>query len=195
MPTDGSAPLQLTRGDSKDASPCFRRDGALGFLSNRQPNEIKPDEEAEKRMQVWLLPAAGGEPQQLTDEPLGVEAFRFARARGPPRAAGARAVRTSSTRSSARSRPSGARRAAARASTRSSPCVTGTTGCTRARRARTRTSSPVRATAAERRDLTPAGTRASSRSSRRSTCRPTASRSPSRGRPPARIANSTPRSC
>jgi dipeptidyl aminopeptidase/acylaminoacyl peptidase len=79
VPTDGGAPLQLTRGDSKDASPCFRRDGALGFLSNRQPNEIKPDEDAEKRMQVWLLPAGGGEPQQLTDEPLGVEAFRFAR--------------------------------------------------------------------------------------------------------------------
>ncbi|MGZ8254877.1 MAG: TolB family protein, partial [Burkholderiaceae bacterium] len=79
VPTDGSAPLKLTRGDSKDVSPCFRPDGALGFLSNRQPNEIKPDEDAEKRMQVWLLPAGGGEPQQLTDEPLGVEAFRFAR--------------------------------------------------------------------------------------------------------------------
>jgi dipeptidyl aminopeptidase/acylaminoacyl peptidase len=80
VPTDGSAALQLTRGDSKDASPCFRRDGALGFLSNRQPTEVKPDEDADKRMQVWLLPAAGGEPQQLTDEPLGVEAFAFARA-------------------------------------------------------------------------------------------------------------------
>ena len=79
VPTDGSAAVQLTRGESKDASPCFRHDGALGFLSNRQPNEIKPDEEAEKRMQVWLLSAEGGEPRQLTDEPLGVEAFRFAR--------------------------------------------------------------------------------------------------------------------
>ena len=80
VPTDGSAATQLTRGDSKDTSPCFRHDGALGFLSNRQPNELKPDEEAEKRMQVWILPADGGEPQQLTDEPLGVEAFRFAKA-------------------------------------------------------------------------------------------------------------------
>jgi dipeptidyl aminopeptidase/acylaminoacyl peptidase len=79
VPTDGAAAVQLTRGDSKDSAPCFRRDGALGFLSNRQPNEIKPDDDADKRMQVWLLPAAGGEPQQLTDEPLGVEAFRFAR--------------------------------------------------------------------------------------------------------------------
>ena len=79
VPTDGNAAVQLTRGDSKDASPCFRRDGALGFLSNRQPNERAPDDDADKRMQVWLLPAGGGEPQQLTDEPLGVEAFRFAR--------------------------------------------------------------------------------------------------------------------
>jgi dipeptidyl aminopeptidase/acylaminoacyl peptidase len=79
VPCDGSAPVQLTRGDSKDTAPCFRADGALGFLSNRQPNEVKPDEDAEKRMQVWILPAAGGEPQQITDEPLGVEGFRFAR--------------------------------------------------------------------------------------------------------------------
>ena len=79
VPTDGSAPTQLTRGDSKDAAPAFRRDGALGFLSNRQSSEVKPDDDADKRMQVWLLPAAGGEPLQLTDEPLGVESFRFAR--------------------------------------------------------------------------------------------------------------------
>jgi dipeptidyl aminopeptidase/acylaminoacyl peptidase len=79
VPTDGSAATQLTRGDSKDAAPCFRNDGALGFLSNRQPTEVKPDEDADKRMQVWILPAGGGEPQQLTDEPLGVEGFRFAR--------------------------------------------------------------------------------------------------------------------
>ena len=78
VPTDGGAAVQLTRGDSKDTAPCFRHDGALGFLSNRQPNDVKPDEDADKRMQVWLLPAAGGEPQQLTDEPLGVEAFKFA---------------------------------------------------------------------------------------------------------------------
>jgi len=79
VPTDGRAATQLTRGDSKDSAPCFRHDGALGFLSNRQPNEIKPDEDAEKRMQVWLLPAGGGEPLQLTDEPLGVQEFKFAR--------------------------------------------------------------------------------------------------------------------
>ena len=78
VPTDGSAAVQLTRGDSKDTAPCFRHDGALGFLSNRKPTELKPDEEAEKRSQVWIIPAQGGEPQQLTDEPLGVEAFAFA---------------------------------------------------------------------------------------------------------------------
>lgn len=79
VPTDGAPATQLTRGDSKDAAPCFRRDGALGFLSNRTPNELKADEDAEKRMQVWLLPKDGGEPQQLTEEPLGVEGFKFAR--------------------------------------------------------------------------------------------------------------------
>jgi dipeptidyl aminopeptidase/acylaminoacyl peptidase len=78
VPTDGGAAIQLTRGDSKDTAPAFRHDGALGFLSNRQPNEIKPDEDADKRQQVWIVPADGGEPRQLTDEPLGVEGFRFA---------------------------------------------------------------------------------------------------------------------
>lgn len=79
VPTDGSDATQLTRGDGKDSAPFFRHDGALGFLSNRQPNELKPDDDADKRMQVWLLPAAGGEPQQLTDEPLGVDTFKFAK--------------------------------------------------------------------------------------------------------------------
>ncbi len=79
VPTDGSESTQLTRGDCKDGAPAFRRDGALGFLSNRLPNEVKPDDDADKRMQVWLLPAAGGEAQQLTDEPLGVDAFKFAK--------------------------------------------------------------------------------------------------------------------
>src|SRR5262249_20635871 len=79
VPTDGSTPSQLTRGDTQDSAPCFRHDGALGFLSNRQPNEIKPEADSEKRMQVWILPVAGGEPQQLIDEPLGVEGFKFAK--------------------------------------------------------------------------------------------------------------------
>jgi len=76
---DGSEPVQLTRGDSSDAAPCFRHDGALGFLSNRKPTDIKTDEGADKRNQIWILPATGGEPLQLSDEPLGVSGFRFAR--------------------------------------------------------------------------------------------------------------------
>jgi dipeptidyl aminopeptidase/acylaminoacyl peptidase len=72
---------QLTRGPSDDRAPAFRRDGALGFLSNRNPRDGKPEEGDDERAQVWLLPADAGEPRPLTDEPLGVMAFRFA-ARG-----------------------------------------------------------------------------------------------------------------
>jgi dipeptidyl aminopeptidase/acylaminoacyl peptidase len=79
LPLDGSAAIQLTRGEHNDSAPCFRADGALGFLSNRPPASGKPDDEAKDRNQVWVLPAAGGEPYQVTDEPLGVDAFRFAK--------------------------------------------------------------------------------------------------------------------
>lgn len=75
----GGTPMQLTRGDCRDGAPCFRHDGALAFLSNRKPNEHEADEDADKRMQVWLLPKDGGEPVQITDEPLGVDAFRCAK--------------------------------------------------------------------------------------------------------------------
>src|SRR2546430_6498770 len=77
--TNVAPAVQLTRGDTKEVAPCFRHDGALGFLSNRQPNEIKPDEDADKRLQLWILPVEGGEPRQLTDEPLGVDSFLFAK--------------------------------------------------------------------------------------------------------------------
>jgi dipeptidyl aminopeptidase/acylaminoacyl peptidase len=69
---------QLTRGPSDDRAPCFRADGAIGFLSNRNPRDGKPEEGDDERAQVWILPAGGGEPRPLTDEPLGVLAFRFA---------------------------------------------------------------------------------------------------------------------
>lgn len=76
---DGSSPPQrLTRGRYKDHSPCYRKDGALGFLSNRPVAEGAGKDEDESRVQVWLLPAGGGEPRPLTDEPLGCSAFRFA---------------------------------------------------------------------------------------------------------------------
>jgi dipeptidyl aminopeptidase/acylaminoacyl peptidase len=77
--SDSSKPaVQLTRGPSDDRAPCFRRDGALGFLSNRNPRDGKAEEGDDERAQVWLLPADAGEPRPLTDEPLGVTAFRFA---------------------------------------------------------------------------------------------------------------------
>ena len=73
------APRQLTRGPADDRSPAFRRDGALAFLSNRNPRDGEPDEGDDERAQVWVLPAdGGGDPLPLTDEPLGVQAFRFA---------------------------------------------------------------------------------------------------------------------
>src|SRR5689334_10615448 len=44
VPLDGGAAVQLTRGDASDGSPCFRSDGALGFLSNRPPHGEKADD-------------------------------------------------------------------------------------------------------------------------------------------------------
>ncbi|MCC7537827.1 MAG: S9 family peptidase, partial [Deltaproteobacteria bacterium] len=76
VPLSGDAEaVPLTRGLSSDRAPCFRRDGALGFLSDRP---TKPGSADEPRTQVWLLPPRGGEPVPLTDEPLGVLSFRFA---------------------------------------------------------------------------------------------------------------------
>ena len=40
VPVNGGSAVQLTRGESKEAAPAFRHDGALAFLSNRQPNEV-----------------------------------------------------------------------------------------------------------------------------------------------------------
>ncbi len=71
-------PIQLTRGDCRDGAPAFRRDGALAFLSNRNPRAGEPDQDDDKRNQVWMFPTDGGEPRPLTDEPLGVDAFKLA---------------------------------------------------------------------------------------------------------------------
>ncbi|MHC5005432.1 MAG: dipeptidyl-peptidase 5, partial [Planctomycetota bacterium] len=76
---DGAEPVQLTRGPSNDTTPRFRRDGALAFVSNRRHPDAESDDD-EKRAQVWIMPAGGGEPRPLTDEPLGVLDFKFARA-------------------------------------------------------------------------------------------------------------------
>ncbi len=75
VPLDGGAPVQLTRGKHRDRAPSFRRDGALGFLSDRPTDG---DGKEDRRDQVWILRATGGEPFPLTDEPLGVLAFQFA---------------------------------------------------------------------------------------------------------------------
>jgi dipeptidyl aminopeptidase/acylaminoacyl peptidase len=83
LTADGSEPTQLTRGDSRDVSPCFRHDGALGFLSNRRTGDKESDgKDEEPKPQVWILPAVGGEPVRLTDEPHGVDSYRFARNAG-----------------------------------------------------------------------------------------------------------------
>ena len=66
VPTDGSAPTPLTDGESNDRAPCFRSDGALTFLSDRQPEGEDSDS---KHSQVWQLTDAG--PIRLTDEALG----------------------------------------------------------------------------------------------------------------------------
>lgn len=77
---DGSSQAwQLTRGKSRDHAPCFLADGTLLFLSNRSDSDSTPDSDSEQRMQIWSLAANGGEPVCLTDEPLGISAFRCAR--------------------------------------------------------------------------------------------------------------------
>ena len=74
---DGAEPLQLTRGEHSDGAPAFRPDGTLLFLSKR-PTDAKDED---PRAQVWALSPNGGEPHPVTDEPLGVEAFRHEGAR------------------------------------------------------------------------------------------------------------------
>lgn len=82
---DGSSrAFQLTRGKSRDQSPCFRADGTLLFLSNRSDSDSSAAAnaaaaaDAQRYAQIWSLPASGGEPVCLTDEALGISAFRCA---------------------------------------------------------------------------------------------------------------------
>jgi dipeptidyl aminopeptidase/acylaminoacyl peptidase len=72
-------PIRLTRGDKKDSAPCFRRDGSLAFLSNRPLPGNEPGDDDKCHPQIWILPEAGGEPFHLTDEPLGIGSFSFAK--------------------------------------------------------------------------------------------------------------------
>jgi dipeptidyl aminopeptidase/acylaminoacyl peptidase len=73
IPRGGGPARPLTHGPSKDRAPRFRSDGGLLFLSDRAEPGASPDD---TRTQVWLLPAGGGEPERLTDEPLGVAEVR-----------------------------------------------------------------------------------------------------------------------
>lgn len=76
---DDAPPVALTRGDWNDSAPAFSATGALCFLSNRPvaPSGKPSDDDC---AQVWSLPAHGGEPVALTDEPLGVSSFACAKA-------------------------------------------------------------------------------------------------------------------
>ncbi|CAA9273746.1 MAG: Acylamino-acid-releasing enzyme [uncultured Arthrobacter sp.] len=68
LQTDSGSHRRLTRG-FRDTAPQFSPNGSLlGFLRSR-PGD-KP--------QLHLMDARGGEPLQVTDQPLGVEDFRFA---------------------------------------------------------------------------------------------------------------------
>jgi dipeptidyl aminopeptidase/acylaminoacyl peptidase len=56
-PTDGSAPVEFTRGPTRDSAPRWSPDGTqLAFLSDRAGGE----------RQLFVMPARGGEPRQLT---------------------------------------------------------------------------------------------------------------------------------
>jgi dipeptidyl aminopeptidase/acylaminoacyl peptidase len=77
VPATGGETVRLTRGPARDHTPRFRPDGSLAFLSNRNPREGEAEPGDDQRDQVWVLPAGGGEPVPLTDEPLGVTDVRF----------------------------------------------------------------------------------------------------------------------
>ncbi len=68
------ATVELTVTRDSDTSPRFSPDGRhIAFLSNRDlpdPGDPKPE-----KPQVWLMPAAGGEPRPVTRFRRGVEGF------------------------------------------------------------------------------------------------------------------------
>lgn len=81
-------PRRLTRGEWKDRAPAFDADGTLYFLSDRPGATVAAGASGssatgddDKRAQVWALPAGGGEPVPVTDEPHGVGDFRVAAGR------------------------------------------------------------------------------------------------------------------
>lgn len=75
---NGTESVQLTSGQYNDNKPCFRKDGSLGFLSNRPSSTSATRSAACASNQVWLLPKQGGNPRQITSETNGVSDFIFA---------------------------------------------------------------------------------------------------------------------
>jgi len=81
LEVDGTA-TPLLEGGCAYRRPRFRPDGQLGFLTNRPADAIeqepaeRPSDDA--RSQVWLR-SDDGAVRPLTDEPLGVAGFAFAR--------------------------------------------------------------------------------------------------------------------
>ena len=69
---DGTAD-RWTTGEYNDSAPQFGQDGTLYFLSNRTTGQ---DDDHESRQQVFAFRPSGGDPQAITNEPLGVSSFR-----------------------------------------------------------------------------------------------------------------------
>lgn len=67
VPLDGGPRRRITRG-YHDTSPRFSPDGRLLAFLRRHPGTPA---------QLFVAPAAGGEPVQVTDQPLGVSSFSF----------------------------------------------------------------------------------------------------------------------
>lgn len=80
VPTDGGEATLLLQGAFADASPAFDRGGRLHFLSNRTDEKCGPDDEPDDdaKTQLWRLDAEGSL-TRVSDEPLGVRAYRIAR--------------------------------------------------------------------------------------------------------------------
>jgi len=70
MPTDGSAPPSRFTNGPRDQWPRFSPDGSwLAFLRAGEEDGAKP--------QIHVMPVSGGEPRQLREHPLGVEALAW----------------------------------------------------------------------------------------------------------------------
>lgn len=77
----GGDPVQLTRGERGESQPKPSPDGKyLAFLAHRGAEDRSQDRDQgsqQRGNQVWLLPLAGGESFQLTEEDNGVTGFAW----------------------------------------------------------------------------------------------------------------------